>query len=289
MIKQLLISSAVFGVLIAFPFDLRSQVRIVYTKAAISQMDVLSRSRIFEPAIIEAAQSEGIDPMILWTIAYNETRFRPWLTSPKNAKGLMQFMPSTASRFGLSDPYEPRASILAAARYVKVLGRLFEWRLDSILAAYNSGEGTVTAYLLGKSSLINGKLINPSRIRTIGGVPPYKETRNYVTSGLTIYAWLAKQNRLVPQQNAIASIKSTLRSPYVEINDNQPKQKNEDDRPNDLPTIVYYEPRTGRRRVLSNPDTDSLPSGQNGPVIVSLETRIMSGRIARTTFVGRLR
>ncbi len=289
MTKQLLISSAVFGVLIAFPFDLKSQSRIIYTKGAISQMDVLSRSRIFEPSIIEAAQSEGIDPLILWTIAYNETRFRPWLTSPKNAKGLMQFMPATASRFGLSDPYEPRASILAAAKYVKVLGRLFEGRLDSILAAYNSGEGTVAAYLTGKSLLINGKLINPSRIRTIGGVPPYKETRNYVTSGLRIYEWLTKQNRFASSQNAVASNKSIRRSPSAEINNSQPKQKNEDDRSDDMPTIVYYEPRTGLRRVLSNPDTDSLPSGQNGPVIVSPETRIMSGRIARTTFVGRLR
>lgn len=289
MTKQLLISSAVFGVLIAFPFDLKSQSRIVYTKGAISQMDVLSRSRIFEPSIIKAAQSEGIDPLILWTIAYNETRFRPWLTSPKNAKGLMQFMPATASRFGLSDPYEPRASILAAAKYVKVLARLFEGRLDSILAAYNSGEGTVTAYLLGKSSLINGKLINPSRIRTIGGVPPYKETRNYVTSGLRIYEWLTKQNRFVAPHNTVASNKTIRRSPSVEINNSQPKQKNEDDRSNDRPTIVYYEPRTGLRRVLSNPDTDSSPSAQNGPVIVSPETRIMSGRIARTTFVGRLR
>lgn len=288
MIKQLLISSAVFGMLIAFPFDLRSQVRNVYTKASISQMDVLARARIFEPAIIEAAQSEGIDPLILWTIAFNETRFRPWLTSPKNAKGLMQFMPATASRFGLGDPYEPKASILAAAKYVKVLGRLFEWRLDSILAAYNSGEGTVTAYLIGKSLLVNGKSINPSRIRTIGGVPPYKETRNYVTSGLRIYAWLTKQNRLFLPHNTLASTKMIRRQPAVEINNNQPRQKNEDARPKDLPIVVYYEPRTGLRRVLNNPDTDSLPSGQNGPVIISPETRIMSGRIARTTFVGRL-
>jgi len=289
MIKQLLISPVVFGVLIVFPFNLKAQTRIVYTKAAISQMDVLARSRIFEPAIIEAAQSEGIDPLILWAIAYNETRFRPWLTSPKNAKGLMQFMPATASRFGLGDPYEPKASILAAAKYVKVLGRLFEWRLDSILAAYNSGEGTVTAYLIGKSLLVNGKLINPSRIRTNGGVPPYKETRNYVTSGLRIYAWLTRQNRLVLPQNTLASTKTIRRQPAVEINDNQSRQKNEDARRKDLPIVVYYEPRTGLRRVLNNPDTDSLPSDQNGPVILSPETRIMSGRIARTTFVGRLR
>lgn len=251
-------------------------------------MDVFSRAALFERTIEEAARKEGVDPLILWTIAYNETRFRPWLTSPKNAKGLMQFMPATASRFGLGDPYEPRASIFAAAKYVKVLGRLFEWRLDSILAAYNSGEGTVMAYLNGKSLLVNGKLINSSRIRTIGGVPPYKETRNYVTSGLRIYAWLTKQNRLFLPHNTLASTKMIRRQPAVEIN-NQSRLKNEDARPKDLPIVVYYEPRTGLRRVLNNPDTDSLPSGQNGPVFVSPETRIMSGRIARSTFVGRLR
>jgi hypothetical protein len=49
--------------------------------------------------------AEGVDPNVLWTIAYNETRFRPWLTSPKNAKGMMQFIPATAVRFDLSDPY----------------------------------------------------------------------------------------------------------------------------------------------------------------------------------------
>lgn len=68
-------------------------------------MDVLSRARLFEPTIERAAKSEAVDPLILWTIAYNETRFRPWLRSPKNAQGLMQFMPATAARFRLANPY----------------------------------------------------------------------------------------------------------------------------------------------------------------------------------------
>ena len=85
-------------------------------------MSVLSRAALFEQTILDAARKERVDPKILWTIAYNETRFRPWLTSPKNAQGLMQFIPATAVRFGLENPYEPKASIHAAARYVKYLG-----------------------------------------------------------------------------------------------------------------------------------------------------------------------
>ncbi|MGH9947216.1 MAG: lytic transglycosylase domain-containing protein, partial [Pyrinomonadaceae bacterium] len=147
-------------------------------------MDVLSRAALFEAAIADAAKKESVDPKILWAIAYNETRFRPWLTSPKNAQGLMQFIPATASRFGLTNAYEPNASIRAAARYVKYLGGIFNWRLDSVLAAYNAGEGTVSAYLNGRSIRSKNRVINPLLRRTNGGVPPYTETINYVSQGV---------------------------------------------------------------------------------------------------------
>ena len=127
-----------FGSLIGSP-ALLSQARPVLTRNALSRMSVLSRAELFERTIVEAARKEGVDPLILWTIAYNETRFRPWLTNPKNARGLMQFIPATAARFGLVDPYEPRAAIYAAAKYVKYLDGLFGRRIESVLAAYNSG------------------------------------------------------------------------------------------------------------------------------------------------------
>ena len=115
-----------------FPLDSRAQEKQLVSRTSLGRMDVLSRARLFEATIDKAAKSEGVDPLILWTIAYNETRFRPWLTSPKNAQGLMQFMPATAARFGLTDPYEPTSSLYAAAKYVKYLGRLFDWRLESV-------------------------------------------------------------------------------------------------------------------------------------------------------------
>jgi len=167
-----LLSLFIFLLSLTAPVNCLSQTIVTYTKTSLSRMNVLSRSALFEPAIAEAAQKEGVDPQVLWVIAYNESRFRPWMTSPKNAQGLMQFMPATAARFGLTDPYEPRSSIFAAAKYVKVLGGMFGWRLDSILAAYNAGEGTVSAYLSGKTIVANGKRINPLGKRTNGGVPP---------------------------------------------------------------------------------------------------------------------
>ena len=162
----------------------------ILTRQQFSRLNVQTRAAYFENEILKAANDEGVDPNILWTIAYNETRFRPWLTSPKNARGMMQFIPSTAARFGLTDSYQPIPSIKAAARYVRYLSNLFGGRIDSILAAYNSGEGTVSAYLYGRSVRNGQKIINPKGIKTIGGVPPYSETIGYVGRGLKIYRWL---------------------------------------------------------------------------------------------------
>lgn len=160
------------------------------TRAQFSRLNVLSRAAFFEREILNAANAEAVDPHLLWTIAYLETRFRPWLTSPKDARGMMQFIPSTAARFDLKNPYEPVPAIRAAARYVKVLSNLFGGRVDSILAAYNSGEGTVAAYSSGRSMNNGRKIINPNNQKTIGGVPPYAETVGYVGRGLKIYRWL---------------------------------------------------------------------------------------------------
>jgi soluble lytic murein transglycosylase-like protein len=73
---------------------------------------------------------------------------------------------------------------------VKYLSNLFGGRVDSILAAYNSGEGTVSAYLSGRAARNGRKVINGNGQKTIGGVPPYSETVRYVGRGLKIYRWL---------------------------------------------------------------------------------------------------
>ncbi|MGH9821185.1 MAG: lytic transglycosylase domain-containing protein [Pyrinomonadaceae bacterium] len=256
------------------PLTLLSQSRPVLTRTALSRIDVLSRAELFEQTIAEAARKEGVDPLILWTIAYNETRFRPWLTSPKNAQGLMQFMPATASRFGLKNAYDPTASINAAALYVKYLGGLFDWRLESVLAAYNAGEGTVFAYLNGRKIVSNGRVINPSCRQTPGGVPPYSETINYVSKGMSIYRWLEAQGRLGRTPH-VDSVSKTV----------APEPKHRKEKRETLE--VLYDPRSGSRFLIDiNANKILRPIDRSGPIIISPELRGLPAQRARTTFAG---
>lgn len=239
----------------------------------------MSRAALFERTISDAARKERVDPKILWTIAYNETRFRPWLTSPKNAQGLMQFMPATASRFGLSDPYEPNASIHAAARYVKYLGRLFGGRIESVLAAYNSGEGTVFAYLYGRTLLTNGKRINPTAKRTPDGIPPYKETIDYVANGRRIYHWLETQGKFPRVKNGSTLNAATQGS----VSEKEPLKAK--DRSETSTTVVLYDPRTGTRSLVNGQGKLELID-DNGPVIIAPQVRSLPAQKARSTFAG---
>ena len=79
------------------------------------------RSRQLEPLILESAKRYGIDPRILSSVCFTESRYRLDAISPKGARGLMQFMPDTARRYGLRDPHDPRAAIDAGARYLRDL------------------------------------------------------------------------------------------------------------------------------------------------------------------------
>jgi soluble lytic murein transglycosylase-like protein len=153
------------------------------------------RAKVYEPFISSAAQRYNVDPHLLWTIAYLESRFREDVVSYKNGKpcayGMMQFTVATARRYGLTNPYNPKQSIDAAARYVRDLKIRFGSRAELILAAYNAGEGTIEAFRDGKTlALPNNKVINPRGLRT-GGIPPYNETRRYVARGGIIYGKLA--------------------------------------------------------------------------------------------------
>jgi soluble lytic murein transglycosylase-like protein len=158
------------------------------------------RAKLYEPFIASTAQSYSVDPHLLWTIAYLESRFREDAVSYKNGKpcgyGIMQFTVSTARRYGLVNPHDPRESIDAAARYLRDLQTRFGARVDLILAAYNAGEATVQAFRDGKTLMLpNNKIINPRRLRT-GGIPPYNETRQYVAQGAIIYGTITRQTIL---------------------------------------------------------------------------------------------
>ena len=155
-----------------------------------------TRARVYEPLIASIAERYNVDPHLLWTIAYLESRFRHNAVSYKNGKpcayGLMQFTGSTALRYGLTNPHDPRESLDAGARYVRDLHMRFGPRVDLILAAYNAGEGAVEAFRDGRTLVLpNNKIINPHAQRT-GGIPPYAETRQYVARGENIYQELTR-------------------------------------------------------------------------------------------------
>jgi len=99
----------------------------------------------------------------------------------------MQFMPDTAKRFGVRNPHDPQQAIDAAARYLRDLLMKFDGRLDLALAAYNAGEGTVESFQTGRPLVLaSGKIIN-RRGRITGGIPPYRETQDYVRSAISFF------------------------------------------------------------------------------------------------------
>lgn len=179
-----------------------------------------SRARTLEPFIVESAKRYRIDPRILWTLCFVESRFRSEAISPKGARGPMQFMPETAARYGLSKPHDPRAAIDAGARYLRDLLNRFGGRMDLALAAYNSGEGTVVSYLTGNPLVLRtGKVINARRLVT-NGIPPYKETRNYVNSILslanrTIRSTSSVQVRSLARHSLTEKISDTRKNNFV--------------------------------------------------------------------------
>lgn len=117
-------------------------------------------SRPIDNLIIYNGTRFGVDPYLIYCVMHQESSFSARALSPKGAQGLMQLMPGTAARYGVVNPYDPAQSIMGGARYLKDLLRLFNGRVDLVLAGYNAGEGAVMKYG--------------------GRIPPYRETQDYV-------------------------------------------------------------------------------------------------------------
>jgi hypothetical protein len=112
------------------------------------------------PLILAAAQEHQVDPGLISAVIRVESNYSPRAVSPKGARGLMQLMPATARRLGVTRPFDPAENIRGGTAYLSQLAERFgETEVELILAAYNAGEHAVESY---------------------GGVPPYRETRDYV-------------------------------------------------------------------------------------------------------------
>ncbi len=113
----------------------------------------------YEPLIWKAAEKYRVDYALVKAVIKAESNFNPSAISRKGAKGLMQLMPGTAEVLGVRDSFRPEDNIYGGVRYLRYLLDLFNGDLKLALAAYNAGENTVFRH---------------------NGVPPYKETRNYI-------------------------------------------------------------------------------------------------------------
>ena len=116
--------------------------------------------------ITAAASREGVDPALVEAVVAVESDFNPRAISPKGATGLMQLMPQTASRYGVSNSFDPQENLTGGIRYLRDLLRYFGGDLRRALAAYNAGETAVLMYQ---------------------GLPPYRETQEYVQKVLARY------------------------------------------------------------------------------------------------------
>lgn len=116
----------------------------------------------YDPFIDKVAAENGLDPALIKAVALVESGFDPRAVSPKGARGIMQFMPATARRYGLrdrTDLHDPYASLRAGAQHLRDLLDEFGGDQTLAIAAYNAGSEAV---------------------RRSGGIPSYRETQDYV-------------------------------------------------------------------------------------------------------------
>jgi soluble lytic murein transglycosylase-like protein len=109
--------------------------------------------------ITSIGETEGVDPRFIHAVIWQESKYEQHARSHVGAQGLMQLMPATARRFGCKDPHDPAENIAAGTKYLSWLLKRFDGNVELALAGYNAGEGSVDKY---------------------NGIPPYRETQNYV-------------------------------------------------------------------------------------------------------------
>ena len=116
-------------------------------------------NQAYDEIIEEAAAKYAIDANLIRAVMQAESAFHPYVVSRAGAEGLMQLMPDLADEMGVNNAFDPRENIMGGTRYLKRLLDYHDGNIDLALASYNAGPGNVQRYR---------------------GVPPFRETRNYV-------------------------------------------------------------------------------------------------------------
>lgn len=123
------------------------------------------RATFFQEIAIAAAKT-GVDEALIRSVIHAESAYRSHAISHAGAQGLMQLMPATARRFGVSDSFDPAQNILGGATYLKWLLNRYDGDMSLAVAAYNAGEGAVDRHR---------------------GIPPYSETQTYVSRVTSLF------------------------------------------------------------------------------------------------------
>lgn len=139
----------------------------------------------YDEFIERLAREHGLSPSLIKAVALVESGFDPTAVSPKGAQGLMQLMPATAREYGVRDAFDPYENLRAGTIHLRRLLDRFEGDLTLALAAYNAGEGAV---------------------RRSGGVPAYRETREYVRK---VHDSLGPRERRRPAPPPAAPVRMT--------------------------------------------------------------------------------
>ena len=131
----------------------------VVSPAAVSAQATAPAASGIDEAIEQIAAQVSLQPQVIHSVIKVESNYNPFAISPKGAQGLMQLIPATARRFGVSNAFNPAENIQGGSKYLKYLLDLYGGNYALALAAYNAGEAAVARY---------------------GGVPPFPETKNYL-------------------------------------------------------------------------------------------------------------
>jgi soluble lytic murein transglycosylase-like protein len=138
---------------------LRFEPEEIFQADPIAAKPVVNLTGPYAELIRVAATKYTLDPLLLANVMAAESNFNPRAVSRKNAQGLMQLMPQTSSHLQVKNPFDPAQNIDAGAAYLKQMLNRFDGNVELALAAYNAG---------------------PDRVIQYGGIPPFRETQDYV-------------------------------------------------------------------------------------------------------------